>query len=411
MATADLEATRRLVDLVAADVGALGAEMTERIIEEIPQLRGDETIERALAASVAANVETVVHALRVGADAARIVLPEPALDYPRRLAQRGMSMNALVRAYRIGHATMLAGIGRLVDTAALPAEGRLTAYESVTRWSFDYNDAATEQAIDAYERERERWLANRDSDRVLRVRELLADGDVDAAAATTVIRYPFLRTHIAVVVWLDADEDGDSVRRMERFVTELAGVVGAREMPLFVAADRMTGWGWVPLMDADGAVDALRRFVAGSAGHPRCVVGPPAPGVDGFRHSHRVALDVRRIADAGGARLLVASDPTVTLAALAGSDPAALRSWVGSVLGDLASDTAGDARLRETLRVVLDENFGYKAAAERLNLHANSVKYRVQRARERCGRSDWSDRVDVEVALAVCRWYGAAVLH
>lgn len=53
----------------------------------------------------------------------------------------------------------------------------------------------------------------------------------------------------------------------------------------------------------------------------------------------------------------------------------------------------------------------YKAAAEELHLHSNSVKYRVNRAVERRGRPITDDRLDVEVALLLCHWFGAAVLQ
>ena len=46
-----------------------------------------------------------------------------------------------------------------------------------------------------------------------------------------------------------------------------------------------------------------------------------------------------------------------------------------------------------------------------LNLHFNSVKYRVGRAVARRGREIGSDRLDVELALLACHWYGAAVLQ
>jgi DNA-binding PucR family transcriptional regulator len=53
----------------------------------------------------------------------------------------------------------------------------------------------------------------------------------------------------------------------------------------------------------------------------------------------------------------------------------------------------------------------YKQAADELNLHFNTVKYRVGRAIARRGREVAADRLDVEVALLVCHWYGAAVLR
>ena len=53
----------------------------------------------------------------------------------------------------------------------------------------------------------------------------------------------------------------------------------------------------------------------------------------------------------------------------------------------------------------------YKVAAEELNMHFNSVKYRVGRAVARRGREIGSDRLEVELALLACHWYGPAVLQ
>ena len=57
----------------------------------------------ALAASAEANVETVFHALRYEIAIEKLEPPTAALEYARRMAQRGVSMNPLVRAYRLGH--------------------------------------------------------------------------------------------------------------------------------------------------------------------------------------------------------------------------------------------------------------------------------------------------------------------
>ncbi|MDH6193558.1 DNA-binding PucR family transcriptional regulator [Mycobacterium frederiksbergense] len=76
----------------------------------------------------------------------------------------------------------------------------------------------------------------------------------------------------------------------------------------------------------------------------------------------------------------------------------------------LTADTDNDGRLRETLRVFLRCGSSHKLAAEELNLHFNTVKYRVGRAIERRGRPIADDRLDVELALLVCQWYGVAVI-
>ena len=177
----------------------------------------------------------------------------------------------------------------------------------------------------------------------------------------------------------------------------------------------MSGWGWIPLdaAAASTAVADIRQFVAKHDDAPSVALGSPLAGVEGFRRSHRQAQRARNVAIAAGAdpqSVIAADDPGLSAAALLGNDLDEARAWVREVLGPLSSDTDNDARLRETLRIFLRSGASYKAAADRLNLHFNSVKYRVQRAVERRGRPIGDDRLDVELALLVCHWFGEAVL-
>jgi DNA-binding PucR family transcriptional regulator len=202
---------------------------------------------------------------------------------------------------------------------------------------------------------------------------------------------------------------------MERFVSELGKSLGAQKPPLFIAADRVTGWAWIPL-SADTATNVVARaraFAAGRADTPWIALGNPLSGIEGFRRSHQQALAARAVAIAAGPRhprVTAASDPGLGVAARFSSDLKAARAWVGEVLGPLASATDVDERLRETLRVFLRTGSSFKAAADELHLHSNSVKYRVQRAIERRGKPITDDRLDVEVALLLCRWFDTAVL-
>jgi DNA-binding PucR family transcriptional regulator len=107
--------------------------------------------------------------------------------------------------------------------------------------------------------------------------------------------------------------------------------------------------------------------------------------------------------------VVAADDPGVLVAAMLGADISETREWVAEVLGDLAIDSENDARLRETWLVVLSSDGSYKLAAERLNLHSNTVKYRVGRAVARRGRAIGADRLDVQLALLLCEWYGSVV--
>ena len=88
-----------------------------------------------------------------------------------------------------------------------------------------------------------------------------------------------------------------------------------------------------------------------------------------------------------------------------------LRAWVAETLGPLAHDDENSARLRETLRVFLQENLSYKATAERLVLHKNTVQYRVRKAEESLQHPVAQDRLLIELALLATQRLGAAVLR
>jgi DNA-binding PucR family transcriptional regulator len=59
----------------------------------------------------------------------------------------------------------------------------------------------------------------------------------------------------------------------------------------------------------------------------------------------------------------------------------------------------------------LQENGSYKATAERLTLHKNTVQYRVRRAEESLGRPVSAERLQIELALLASHWLGPAVLR
>jgi len=101
--------------------------------------------------------------------------------------------------------------------------------------------------VTTYQAERDRWLANQNQMRALRVREVLDGGDLDIDETTDLIRYPLHRIHLALIVWRTEQSRGDELGAMERFITELAKALGTAERPLFVASDGITGWAWIPL--------------------------------------------------------------------------------------------------------------------------------------------------------------------
>ena len=397
-------------------LGEITRAIQQRLIADVPELRDDSALVELLGASVEGNVDMVFHGLRYQIPIDKMKPPTAALEYSRRMAQRGVPMNPLVRAYRLGHELLLEFGRDEITDAGLDPRMSLAVFERMTAQTFRYVDWISQEVVVEYERERERWLDNRNSARAVRVREVLAATDVDLDAITAAIRYPMRRIHLGLVLWLpEQTAQGDELVRLEGFLRELTESLQTQGSPLFVAADRVSGWGWIPLnrAAADTAVADVRRFVANHDDSPSVALGSPLPGVEGFRRSHRQAQRARNVVLAAGAdaaSVTAADDPGLAAAALLGNDLEEARAWVREVLGPLSSDTENDARLRETLRVFLHHGASYKAAADQLNLHFNSVKYRVQRAVERRGRSIGEDRLDVELALLVCRWFGKAVL-
>ncbi|MUL66167.1 PucR family transcriptional regulator [Mycobacterium sp. CBMA 234] len=416
---ANLTIMARLIARQAEVSRAVG----HRLASDIAELRGDPEIIELLGASVGGNIDTIFHALRYDISLENIEAPTAALEYARRLAQRGVPMNALTRAYRIGHALVLDIASEEINKAGLPPKTSLAVFERMTSVTFRYIDWISQQVVAVYEDERDRWLANRNSTQALRVREVLSGNDSDPEAVTTAIRYPMRRQHLAVVLWWPSESDlpvgpknvpDDALAKLEQYLRALAEHIGTQGSPLFLAADQRTGWGWLPLSSATapGASEQLRQFTEAQQGAPAVAVGTPLPSVEGFRQSHRQALRAHGVAVTANLTGVTAADaPGFAAAALMGENQDNAREFVHTALGPLAGDSANDARLRETLRVFLRHGGSYTAAADELVVHFNTVKYRVGRALERRGRPLGDDRLDVEMALLLCHWYGVAVLQ
>jgi DNA-binding PucR family transcriptional regulator len=405
------ELAARLGDRLPEVVSAISASLQD----DIPDLR-DEAQLPLLEASVEGNVTTALYALRHDTPVERVEAPTAALEHARRIAQQGLPVNVLIRIYRLGQRKFTHLVFGELQRIDVAPHARVAIVETITETLFAYVDWMSQQVIEAYEEERERWLETQNSMRALRVREVLAEGkllDIDSAIAG--IRYPLRWHHVALVVWYSAATGpADELTRMQRFVRELGVAVQADGAPLFIATDRSTGWAWLPFQVApDGIAASVRKFSLQHEDSPSVAIGSPAAGLKGFRRSHAQAVAARGVILArNDAEPTVAADSDLGLAAaaLVCGNLERTRVWVAEVLGGLAADTDNDARLRETLRVFLNGGSSYTLAADELTLHFNTVKYRVGRAEARRGRPIADARFDIELALLLCHWYGDVLL-
>lgn len=400
---------RRLADVTSA--------MRDVLASRIAELNGDVTLIDLLGASIEGNVDNILYSLQHDVTVDRIEPPSAAFEYARRLAQRGVPVNALVRAYRLGQQNLLEAAYTESQSRGDNACVQSRAYERIVTVTFGYIDWISQHVVSVYEDERERWLADRNTMRTARVEEIIAGGGGDVDASEAAIGYRLRGWHLGAVAWVD--ETGARQDQLSRFTSCLTAItdrIGVGRPPLVIARDRASVWAWIPVagdftLDA-GLVSAILR---GGDGPPAPVValGSPRQGLAGFRQTHLEAVQAQRVGVVSSVvdgPLISYGEPGVGVVALLTHDLAETRRWVCATLCGLARDDDHHERLRDTLRLFLRHNRSYTATAEAMLMHKNSVKYRILSAEKELGRPVSADPQAIELALTVCRWIGSPVL-
>jgi hypothetical protein len=412
----DVPAVAELVADVAAavsrQVAVVSEDVYEVVLREIPELRDDKPVLALLSSSVHSNVGTCLQILQHQIELSAVCAPAASLEYARRRAQRGTPLTALLRTYRLGHTCfsdwLLKELARQSDDA-----GTITAATlSMSRIVAGYVDQTSEEIVAAYTRERERWLRNRGAARAARIRELLSGERVNVSATEATLGYRLRQYHVGLVCWAgDATAAVDNVSRLEHAISLVAAKVAGVGDPVFLPRDESSAWAWLPLGIRD-SLDVAAASTVDPDADIHFAFGDAVKGVTGFRLTHRQALAAQAVALAAGpsAPQVVTFSEVAPVAMMLGS-PDLLRAWVLATLGDLATDDEPHARLRDTLQVFLQSGGSYKATAEQMVLHKNTVQYRIRKAEENLGRPGAGNRHDVELALQASRWLGSAVLQ
>jgi DNA-binding PucR family transcriptional regulator len=397
---------------VARRVAAVRKDVYETIVREIPQLREDKPVLALLASSVDGNVETCLQIVQYRIDLDAVQAPAAAVEYARRLAQRGTPLTALLRAYRVGHACFADWLFKELAQQAHDAEMISAATLTMFKIVAGYIDQVSEQMVAAYAEERENWLRNRSAARAARIRDLLSGERVDASAAEATLGYRLRQYHVGLVCWVgDAASTADEITRLERAISHVASRAALEGDPLFLPRDESSAWAWLPLGIRD-TFDSAAADTADMDADIHFAFGNAAKGTTGFRITHQQAVGAQAVALASGSpapRAVTFSQ--VAPVAMMLSAKELLRPWVLSTLAGLAGDDEHHARLRETMLVFLQSGGSYKTTAQRLTLHKNTVQYRIRKAEESLGRPVGDNRHDVELALQASHWLGSYVLR
>ena len=86
----------------------------------------------------------------------------------------------------------------------------------------------------------------------------------------------------------------------------------------------------------------------------------------------------------------------------------ALAAFVHRELGSLADREESAMRLRETLRTYWKHGGDAEATSRALNLHPNTVRYRIRQAEKKLGHPVHQRRVHAELALEIITVLGIA---
>jgi PucR C-terminal helix-turn-helix domain/GGDEF-like domain len=378
--TPPLDATLRRIERAA---GRLATQSVARMDEQLPWFRAMPADQRSWVALVAqAGIASFVEWLRTPDQAPRLT-GEVFGAAPRELA-RAVNLRQVVQMVRV----TVEVVETRVESLAAPGEEALLR-EAVLRYTREIAFAAA-QVYAGVAETRGAWDARLEA----QVVDALFRDDPDEGLLSRASALGWASTSpVAVVIGgaPDGKVEGvlDAVQGAARHarVDVLAGVHGDRLVAVL--------GGMVDVVAA--TTPLLPEFAPGPV-----VIGPPVTDLGGAGRSARAALSGLRAAPGwpNAPRPVLAAE-LLPERALAGED-AARAELVATLYQPLVE--AGPVLL-ETVTAYADSGATLEATARMLFVHPNTVRYRLRRVAEACGRSptDPRDLFVLQVAMALGR--------
>jgi hypothetical protein len=243
-------------------------------------------------------------------------------------------------------------------------------------------ELTSDAVVSEYQEARWRARSRANDQRLGIVRQVLTGHHANAED----LRYDLDSFHLGLVAWgPDADQA----------VRALAGDLDLSY--LSVCSDGEETWGWLGSTEALSRQADRRLARFRPPGQAALAVGLPSLGLDGFRRSHSQAQLARRIALWCPAPLTLYRD--VALEAVVSEERPVVQDFIRQELGELA-EFGGRA---EVLRATLDAYFACAqnatAAAARLEIHNQTVRYRLRTIEETIGHALASRSAELQLAL------------
>lgn len=343
-------------------------------------------------------VETIRDLPTLSADARNAL--SPALVLARTMCSRDVPASQIERVFHVAQRWLLDLLLEQLR-ATKPTPFTLDVAQEIVSWHllrFEFlSESVTAEC--AYKREEPADLT---PGALLEAVTFVLERVDDDSVAQELLDYPMDARHIGVVLW--SRRGVTPGKMLVPLVRGLTNVNGVRDV-LVVPRDRISVHAW---LSVSGSVSPLANQIArrlGGITDVRMAFGESGEGLEGFKKTHGQALAAQRVAHLPGS----IDDPWIRYRDVAPTSLLSLRPelvepWVALVLGELGKDGEELTRLRETLRVYLEVGENASAAAARLYVHRNTVKYRVARAAELLSVSLEQNRLSVGMALNYRRW-------
>jgi hypothetical protein len=383
----------------------LAEEVMEALTAEVPEVVGPAPRLRELFSEViVANLENFAAAIAYKIPVETAFEPPSAVEHARLLAQRGVTAASMLLGYQVVQGALMNPVIDAVGTFVEDRDELVRTIEAVLAHLLVQANGASQVAMRTHAVARDAWMRGRGAGLSKRLDAVLDRGITDAQTAERALGYAISGSHIAFIAWLDDPERPLDMADAERRVARMQGVRDT----LLVPRDERTLFGWLHV--ADGTQIDQWLTIARDVEESRIAFGEVAEGLDGFRLSHLQAQSAGAVIASARTResTMVARYKDVAALSFLVERQAESKGWVGQVLGDLARPGEDRERLRETLRVFLDEGENAIAAAEKLFVHRNTVKYRVDKALSLLPEPLGNRRLEVALALRYADWVGVS---
>jgi hypothetical protein len=325
--------------------------------------------------------------------------PEAALEWARGLVRRDLSLDVLLRVYRLGQAAFHDMWHERLCLSDSSPEVVLEASRAISTYVFAWVDAILRPLVVAYQLERDRRMRGTAAAREETLREVLEGRLNDAQLASSRLAYELRRLHQGFVVWTAAGHESGSGAWLERVthaMDGLRGPTGARGLLVRHTFDSVTA-----CLSGDEDVGLVLARLLSRIDLPNTYIarGAPASGLDGFRRTIGEADRARRVASLLHRTAAITLFSEIEVLDLLTRDPAAARSFAANALGRLVAPDEATQRIVATLSCYYAEGESFARAARKLGVHENTVSYRVHKAEELAGITDsWVLRTAVALA-------------